>query len=317
MKIKNILKSLFFYNTVSFSGLHAVNRYISDNSERTSSLKTDNGSFFKWKTENVFYTKTGSGSVPVLLLHDARSYSSSDEWKRVSELLAAKYNFTVYAPDLPGCGRSDKPGIKYTNYYYIQFITSFIKEVIGEPVVAVSSGLSSSFLFMTAHCDPELLLRIVALNPLDLKHLDRVPDRRTRFLCSLINIPVIGTSIYYFLSSRRNTLYLLNKKLFYDPFNVSSSVANMLYSSSHIGRGKGKYLMASIDGHYLYWNIRRFLPEIKIPVSIVCGDKLSHSREIMKEYRNLNSSFKGVSVPLTKMLVHMENPERVARIISS
>ena len=41
-------------------------------------------------------------------------------------------NHAVYALDLLGCGRSEKPKITYTNYLYVQLISDFIKNVIHE-----------------------------------------------------------------------------------------------------------------------------------------------------------------------------------------
>ena len=315
MKFKQLFKSLFFLNIASFTGLHFINRYISDESANMHFLSTEKGSFYKWKSDKVFYFKKGSGPVPVLLLHDARSYSCADEWDKVSECFPSD-KYTVYCPDLPGCGRSDKPGIKYTNYYYVQFISSFIRDIVGKPVVAAAGGISSSFLFMTALNSPDLISSITAINPLQFKQLERIPDGHTRFICNLINMPVIGTNIYYYLSSKRNLLRLLARKLIYDPLKVSAGTLNMFYCASHLGGGSGKYLMSSIDGHYLYWNIKRFLPRIKIPVTIVCGEKQAHGRELINSYRKMNPSFKGFSVSGTKLLSHMENPEHVARIIS-
>ena len=65
-----------------------------------------------------------------LLIHDLTPSSSAYEWSKMIDELAESH--TVYALDLLGCGRSDKPSITYANYLYVQLITDFAKQVIKE-----------------------------------------------------------------------------------------------------------------------------------------------------------------------------------------
>lgn len=51
-------------------------------------------------------------------------------------------HYTVYTIDLLGCGRSDKPYLTYTNYLYVQLLTDFIHDVIGERPDVVTTGNS-------------------------------------------------------------------------------------------------------------------------------------------------------------------------------
>lgn len=54
----------------------------------------------------LHYQQTGAGSQPVVLVHG--SFASSRWWAPAAALMPAD-QFTCYAPDLPGCGRSDRP----------------------------------------------------------------------------------------------------------------------------------------------------------------------------------------------------------------
>lgn len=70
------------------------------------------------------YREEGAGD-PVLLVH---GWSGSGyDWTRLIPQLSDSYH--VFAPDLPGFGRSDKPGIDYTLDYYVKFIDDFANEV--------------------------------------------------------------------------------------------------------------------------------------------------------------------------------------------
>ena len=99
------------------------------------------------KFGNIYYQKTGSGS-PLLLIHDLNHYSSSMEWDKVIDTLSREH--TVYTIDLLGCGKSDKPAITYTCYLYVQLLTDFIRDIIGEKTDIVATGASVSF--VTAAC---------------------------------------------------------------------------------------------------------------------------------------------------------------------
>ena len=54
----------------------------------------------------LYYEQSGAGPQPVMLVHG--SFASSRWWQPVQALLPDE-QVTCYAPDLPGCGRSDRP----------------------------------------------------------------------------------------------------------------------------------------------------------------------------------------------------------------
>jgi pimeloyl-ACP methyl ester carboxylesterase len=70
---------------------------------------------------NIFYQVEGQGE-PVILLHG--NGLSHDMWK--FNIGPMSRRFRVFAPDLPGFGRSDKPDADYGVEYYINFLKSFM-----------------------------------------------------------------------------------------------------------------------------------------------------------------------------------------------
>ena len=144
----NWKKTLLFISTAigtTTLAFHVINKFIFNASDEHS--EEDESNYYNWKFGNIYYKKEGTGS-PVLLIHDLNHYSSSMEWDKVIGTLSKEH--TVYTIDLLGCGKSDKPAITYTCYLYVQLLTDFIRDIIGEKTDIVATGASASF--VTAAC---------------------------------------------------------------------------------------------------------------------------------------------------------------------
>lgn len=313
MKRKHsLLKTITILNSFALGGLFLINRSISSAATSKHILKSD-GSFYQWRYGNVYYRTDGTGEQPLLLIHDAAASSSGYDWSALTARL--KESYRVYTLDLLGCGRSDKPGITYTNYLYVCLISDFIRDVIGESTVLAAAGLSASFAVMAAHAHPEQIKELKLINPISLKELAQVPDTRSRLLRSLLGMPVIGTSIYHILCSRQNLEYYLDDKQFYNPFRVTGKLLDAGYEASHIGSGNGKYFQASKDSLYLNWNISRALGTLGMPVSVACGDHYTHGQEIARQYQAVLPQTKIFFIPDSKGLPQIENPSRLSDLL--
>ena len=47
----------------------------------------------------------------------------------------------VYAPTIPGFGRSEKPAIAYSQMLWLDFLRDFVVEVVRRPVVVVGNSI--------------------------------------------------------------------------------------------------------------------------------------------------------------------------------
>ena len=106
--------------------------------------------------------------------------------------------------DLLGYGLSDKPNMTYTNYLYVQLILDFIKNVIGEKTDIVASGDSSSIAIMACHNDPESIRNVILLNPQSLSRMNLSPNRQTRLMKFILDLPVLGTFIYNMMTTKES-----------------------------------------------------------------------------------------------------------------
>ena len=174
--------------TTATAIIHFMNHLISTTAIMKDLLKSTASNYYNWRFGKIYYTKQGTGS-PVLLIHDLTVYSSAYEWEALVKQL--EKNHTVYCIDLPGCGRSDKQHITYTNYLYVQAISDFIKNVIHERTDVITSGFSGSFTVLACHNENELFGKILMINPPALSQLNKIPTKRSKlyksflsFLCS-------------------------------------------------------------------------------------------------------------------------------------
>ena len=161
-KNKNRLTTFVVLFSSATAIIHIANKIIAASASLKEMLDSNRRNYYKWRFGEIFYTKKGSGS-PVLLIHDMLPGACGYEWNRIEEELAMEH--TVYTIDLLGCGRSEKPGMTYTNFVYVQVICDFIRNVIGEKTDVITSGFSGSFAVMACRNEKSLFNRLILVNP--------------------------------------------------------------------------------------------------------------------------------------------------------
>lgn len=286
--------------------IHALNRFIQKTATAGNLLNRKKTHTFHWRFADVSYTKTGSGS-PILLLHELSPCSNSYEWHRIVDILSEKH--TVYCLDLPGCGLSDKQNITYTNFYYVELITEFIKTIIDAPVKLLATGLSASLAVTSCNYDPQLFSKLLLINPANSRLLGQIPTRKSKAAKTLLELPLIGTLVYHLIVSRKRVEKEFKERLFYDPCQVTETDVNVYYESAHRSRSEGKYLLSSIIGNYVYLNIGYALKSINNDIVIIGGAKQPDIAEIISYYKAINPAVESVLIPDTRHLPQMEDPE--------
>lgn len=312
--MKKRTKRFLFLTTAAVAGMYTYNRFVANTSTNKNMLPTKNGSYYSWKQGNIFYTKHGSGS-PLLLVHDTNAASSSIEWSKIVKYLQKKH--TVYTIDLLGCGLSDKPGISYTSYLYVQMITAFIKDVIKEKADIVASNFSSSFIIMANQIDETIINKIILINPASLKIFDNMPDQQSKMKQTILNLPLIGTFIYNLIMNPNHLDRTFRNKYFYHPQLISAAMEDAYYESAHMDNSNGKYLYSSLLGNYMYTDIRAALKNLKKSVTIIGSVEPSSNMNIFEEYKKLNKSIELLKITNCKLYPQLENPEKVAKMILS
>jgi pimeloyl-ACP methyl ester carboxylesterase len=303
-------KSLFKISAMAIAVLHGVNKLIENTAVTLN--KKPSGNYYHWKSGDIYYKKQGQGD-PILLVHDLTVFSSNYEWSRVVDQLALDH--TVYAIDLIGCGKSDKPEITFTNYFYVQMITDFVKDVIQSKTKVAVTGLSGSFVLMANSINNDLFEDIILINPSTISSLRNTPDDRSKILLGLFHLPVIGKTAYYIATNKTNTEYYLTEKCFYNPFSLTEATIKAFYTSAHTASGNGKALLASLDGQYLNIDISKVLQNTKNRIVLVTGEHYEKKNEVESVYSKLNPNIILHSVSNTKLLPQLENPNALTPLL--
>ncbi len=286
--------------------MYLINKFIESSATIRHLLKTTDGAFYNWRHGDIFYTVSGSGT-PVILIHDLYPASSQKEWHAVIKELSK--NHTVYAMDLLGCGRSDKPNITYVNYLFVQLLHDFTEDVVGEKSDVIATGRSSSFVIMTAKLYPQLLGKITMVNPESFTDQILLPSKRSKAAKLLLDCPLLGTTLYYFLTSQNRIETVFAERCFYNPFRFSSQTIQAYYESAHLKMGSGRHLLASIAGNYVNFDAKNAFFTIENEIHILIGSEMPHAKELGNAYKSRNNAATVSFIPKTKMLPQLEAPD--------
>ena len=139
----------------------------------------------------VHHTYGGHGS-PVVFIHGLGS-SGYMEWRLNLEESAARHR--VFAPDLPGYGRTDKPRVRYTIPYFARFIQRYMEDRRIRSAAVVGASLGGRVALEVALDSPGLVRKLVLVNTLGL---GRPQLRMTQFAYGLVTLPRVGEAAMRF-----------------------------------------------------------------------------------------------------------------------
>lgn len=287
--------------------IHLVNKFIVASATFRDMLDVLNRKYFKSKFGNIYYNKRGHGT-PLLLIHDSLPGSSGYEWNKIDKLLATEH--TVYTIDLLGFGRSDKPGLTYTNYLFVQLITEFIEKVIGQKTDVIVSGISSSYVIMAANEKKELFGKILAVNPSNPDFLNKELTIKDKIHEIILKLPVFGTLIYHMFVSRETINKLFADKFFYNYSNIDKDTLDAYREAAHKGGYFAKYLYISLVTGKLNVNLSHGIKSLQHDLMIIQGEYDSNNDIVSKTYQELNSAISLNIIPNTKRYPQIENPEK-------
>lgn len=196
------------------------------------------GEYWLWREQKVYFVKAGTNTQrpPLLLVHGFGA--STDHWrKNITEL---SQDFEVYAIDLLGFGRSQKPDWQYSGNLWRDQLHDFITEKIQRPAVIAGNSLGGYSSLCVAADYPQSVAGIVLLNsagpftdtnPLGAKKVNPVQKAISKTLQGILRQPWANQLLFSFVRQKsriRSTL----QKVYLDQSAVTDQLVEEIYRPS-------------------------------------------------------------------------------------
>ncbi len=139
----------------------------------------------------IHWREHGEGP-PLLLVHGLMTTSYS--WRYVLDDLGARFRLVI--PDLPGCGRSDKPAGRYTAAAMAEAIGGIQRALDLRGCAAIGNSLGGYLCMRLALADPGAFSRLINV------HSPGVPDARLRLLHRAMAVPGIAGALAWWVRGR-------------------------------------------------------------------------------------------------------------------
>ncbi len=280
-KKNNILKTIMFSAAAVTAGMALYNQFIYEKAKKSNKKEDLKGTFYSWRYGNIYYEEMGEGS-PLILLHDIDEFSSSEDWKPILNDLSKKYR--VYSLDLLGCGHSDKPGLHYTNYFYVKLVIDFIRDVVKEPVTLVSMGSSSAVAMMSALEDDSLIQNIKLVNPDLIRKLPLFYELKEKWVSFVIELPILGSFIYNLLHTKNSIRKCILKKGFSDEDFLTDDMVYHAHYLSHNKYDSNRYLFISNLCGYTKANVLLALKNSNVDIELIVGEDTKDQDQIVTDF---------------------------------
>lgn len=284
---KKLLKGLAVIG-VACASMEAYNRITYSKVKKLENTLSGEAGYHETVFGKIFYVKKGIGPS-LLLVHDTSIGASSFLWRKNFEELCN--NFTVYAIDLPGFGKSEKRALTYTSEVYTYAIKSFVDEVIDSKCSCIASGISSAYVIKVEYEDSGTFNRIVAVSPTGIFNKSDLPGKKGRLINKAFGVPIIGSFAYNLISSKKCIEKNMRENIYYNKDLASSYVLKHYENSSKQDGTLSKYAPASLIGGYMNESIAEALANFEIPLYTIWGaDSLVNSIDNLRTFVDINPS---------------------------
>ncbi|MEM9452140.1 MAG: alpha/beta fold hydrolase [Cyanobacteria bacterium P01_E01_bin.6] len=271
-----------------------------------------------WEGHTIFYTAVGTGQ-PLVLIHGFGA--SIGHWrKNIPELAEAGYR--VFALDLLGFGKSDKPSLDYSLELWEDLLHAFWMEQIQVPAVFVGNSIGGLLALMMMANHPEVSAGGVVLNCAG--GLNHRPDELNPILrfvmgsfTKLVSSPLTGPFLFNRIRQKsrlRSTL----KQVYVDHSAVTDELIDLIYQPA-CDPGAQK-VFASIVTAPAGPHPSELLPQIRQPLLVLWGEDDPWTPIIGSElYQSLAKRepqrVRFASIPKAGHCPHDEHPEQVNSLI--
>jgi pimeloyl-ACP methyl ester carboxylesterase len=210
----------------------------------------------------------GASGPPVLLLHGGGIDSAGFSYKYAIEPLARSHR--VFAPDWPGYGESDKPGVEHTMDFYAGFLGGLMDALELERASLVGISLGGGAVLGFTLRSPQRVEKLVLVDSYGLG--DEVPGGRLGYL--MVRAPLASTLTRALLRRSRRVVRWSLYSVFYDRRAVTDEMVEEAYRLANqpgAWRAFSSFQRSEVGWNGLRTSFVDRLHEIKAPVLIIHG----------------------------------------------
>jgi len=213
---------------------------------------------------NTRYWAEGDKGSNVILIHGLGA--SADIWMHNISALAEKHR--VYAPDLVGFGRSDKPKVKYSPSYMAAFISNFMTALNIKDACIIGQSLGGGIALMHYLRFPGSVQKLVLADSAGL-------GREMPWAMRLATIPLLGESM---LIPSRSGMALVLRYLVYNPAVITDELID-IHFELNFSLGAARTILNVLRACATIHGVRpdvldpimKNLDKIEIPTLIIWG----------------------------------------------
>lgn len=258
----------------------------------------------------VAYAKRGWGD-PLLLVHGVYPGASHEEFDRLLDRLADRC--TVYAPDLPGFGASDKPRMTYTAQTYHHLLRDFIIEAIGRPCAVAAAGAGCAFAVHLAVYNDALLSRLSLIDPSATPPAHEGPGLFDRLQQWLLGTLTMGQGLYETMATRTEIRRLLSSRV-HNRRTITRALLDRLHEQA--AHPDALYPYVSWLCGYLSTDVFRWLRSVRRPVQVLWGEHAGEPpREALFRPAAWSQGRRLDLVPGAARLPHLEQSSKTVELL--
>ncbi len=273
---------------------------------------------WQWQGHTICYTAMGQGQ-PLVLIHGFGA--SIGHWRKNIPILA-EAGYRVFALDLLGFGKSDKPALDYTLELWEELLHGFWADHIQTPAIFVGNSIGGLLALMVLARRPEVAAGGVLLNCAG--GLNHRPDELNPLLrlvmgsfTKLVSSPLTGPFVFNRIRQKgrlRSTL----KQVYVDPAAITDDLIDIIYEPS-CDPGAQK-VFASIVTAPAGPHPSDLLPKVQQPLLVLWGEDdpwtpIKGATLYQERAEEEPDRVQFASIPKTGHCPHDERPEQVNALI--
>lgn len=261
-------------------------------------------------------TRLNPQERPIVLLHGIYGGASHRTWRKLLPLLDAAGK-EVYILDLPGVGESAKPKRAYTIEDFDLFVERFLEEVVGERANLVTESIASNAGLKVASQRPDLVRRVVMLNPSGINSLNEPPSTREQNLYDrLFNDDQAAIAFYQNLLNPNSLRFFLAFSFFDDSLIDEDLLADFSVMKDNLEQ---RFLTLSFVGGQLYRTFEESSENVFVPVLGVFGAEYEPFQDNpvsrASDFEAVRPFFEYVEIAGSGSSIQREKPEETAKTI--